>query len=89
MAFIAALGREAGWAAGWEAAMQKQAVPSSPFMNTAMSGLGKAMGGATGGYTASTREVVDVLRNKARPYLFSNSVAPAIVGASVLLKRPR
>jgi glycine C-acetyltransferase len=45
--------------------------------------LGKAMGGATGGYTASTKAVVDVLRNKARPYLFSNSVAPAIVGASL------
>jgi len=45
--------------------------------------LGKALGGATGGYTASTRAVVDVLRNKARPYLFSNSVAPAIVGASL------
>ena len=45
--------------------------------------LGKALGGATGGYTASTREVVDVLRNKARPYLFSNSVAPAVVGASL------
>jgi glycine C-acetyltransferase len=45
--------------------------------------LGKAMGGATGGYTASTRAVVDVLRNKARPYLFSNSVAPSIVGASL------
>lgn len=45
--------------------------------------LGKAMGGATGGYTAASKEVVDVLRNKARPYLFSNSVAPAIVGASL------
>jgi glycine C-acetyltransferase len=45
--------------------------------------LGKAMGGATGGYTAGTKELVDVLRNKARPYLFSNSVAPAIVGASL------
>ena len=45
--------------------------------------LGKAMGGATGGYTASTKAVVDVLRNKARPYLFSNSVAPSIVGASL------
>lgn len=45
--------------------------------------LGKALGGATGGYTASTKEVVDVLRNKARPYLFSNSVAPSIVGASL------
>jgi len=45
--------------------------------------LGKALGGATGGYTAASREVVDVLRNKARPYLFSNSVAPAVVGASL------
>ena len=45
--------------------------------------LGKALGGATGGYTAASREVVDVLRNKARPYLFSNSVAPSVVGASL------
>jgi glycine C-acetyltransferase len=45
--------------------------------------LGKALGGATGGYTAGSRALVDVLRNKARPYLFSNSVAPAIVGASL------
>lgn len=45
--------------------------------------LGKAMGGATGGYTASTKEVVDILRNRARPYLFSNSVAPSVVAASL------
>lgn len=45
--------------------------------------LGKALGGATGGYTAARKEVIDVLRNKARPYLFSNSVAPAVVGASL------
>jgi len=45
--------------------------------------LGKALGGASGGYTASRREVVDLLRQRSRPYLFSNSVAPAIVGAGV------
>lgn len=45
--------------------------------------LGKALGGASGGYTAGTREVVDVLRNKGRPYLFSNSIAPPIVGATL------
>lgn len=45
--------------------------------------LGKAMGGATGGYTASSKEIVDILRQRSRPYLFSNSVAPAVVGASL------
>ncbi len=45
--------------------------------------LGKALGGATGGYTAGSKEVVDLLRQRARPYLFSNSVAPAVVGASL------
>ena len=45
--------------------------------------LGKALGGATGGYTAARREIVDLLRQRSRPYLFSNSVAPAIVAASI------
>lgn len=45
--------------------------------------LGKAMGGASGGYTAGPKAVIDVLRNKGRPYLFSNSIAPPIVGASL------
>jgi glycine C-acetyltransferase len=45
--------------------------------------LGKALGGATGGYTASRKEVVDLLRQRSRPYLFSNSVAPSIVAASI------
>lgn len=45
--------------------------------------LGKALGGATGGYAAGSKEVVDVLRNKARTYLFSNSVAPTVVAASL------
>ncbi len=45
--------------------------------------LGKALGGATGGYTAGSKQVVDMLRQRARPYLFSNSVAPAVVGASL------
>jgi glycine C-acetyltransferase len=41
------------------------------------------MGGASGGFVSSSSEVVDMLRNKARTYLFSNSIAPAIVGASI------
>ena len=45
--------------------------------------LGKAMGGATGGYTASSKRVVEVLRQRSRPYLFSNSVTPCIVDASL------
>jgi glycine C-acetyltransferase len=45
--------------------------------------LGKALGGATGGYTAASREVVDMCRQRARPYLFSNTVAPSVVGASL------
>ena len=45
--------------------------------------LGKALGGASGGYTSARREIIDLLRQRSRPYLFSNSVAPAIVGASL------
>ena len=45
--------------------------------------LGKALGGASGGYTAASQEVVDLLRQKSRPYLFSNTVAPAIVCGSL------
>jgi glycine C-acetyltransferase len=45
--------------------------------------LGKALGGAMGGFTAAKRSVIDTLRQKSRPYLFSNSLAPAIVGASI------
>jgi len=45
--------------------------------------LGKALGGATGGYTTGPRELIDLLRNKARPYLFSNTLAPSVVGASL------
>ena len=45
--------------------------------------LGKALGGASGGYTAARREIVDLLRQRSRPYLFSNTVAPAICGASI------
>ncbi|MDG0798215.1 glycine C-acetyltransferase [Pectobacterium punjabense] len=45
--------------------------------------LGKALGGASGGYTAGRREVIDWLRQRSRPYLFSNSLAPAIVTASL------
>ena len=45
--------------------------------------LGKALGGASGGYTSARRQIVDLLRQRSRPYLFSNTVAPAIVGASL------
>jgi len=45
--------------------------------------LGKALGGAMGGYTTGKKEVIDMLRQKSRPYLFSNSLAPSIVGASI------
>ena len=45
--------------------------------------LGKALGGAMGGYTTGKREIIEMLRQRSRPYLFSNSLAPAIVGASL------
>ena len=45
--------------------------------------LGKALGGAMGGYTTGKKEIIDMLRQRSRPYLFSNSLAPAIVGASI------
>ncbi len=45
--------------------------------------LGKALGGAMGGYTTGKKEIIDMLRQKSRPYLFSNSLAPSIVGASI------
>ena len=45
--------------------------------------LGKALGGASGGFTAARKEIVEILRQRSRPYLFSNSLAPAITGASI------
>ena len=45
--------------------------------------LGKALGGASGGYTSGRKEIIDMLRQRSRPYLFSNTVAPPIVGASI------
>ena len=45
--------------------------------------LGKALGGASGGYTSGRQEIIDLLRQRSRPYLFSNSVAPAVAGASL------
>jgi len=47
--------------------------------------LGKALGGASGGYTSGRREIIDLLRQRSRPYLFSNSVAPAIAAASLVV----
>jgi glycine C-acetyltransferase len=45
--------------------------------------LGKALGGASGGYTSGRQEIIELLRQRSRPYLFSNSLAPSIVGASL------
>jgi len=45
--------------------------------------LGKALGGASGGYTSAKREMIELLRQRSRPYLFSNTLAPAIAGASL------
>ncbi|HUR12006.1 MAG TPA: aminotransferase class I/II-fold pyridoxal phosphate-dependent enzyme, partial [Flavitalea sp.] len=45
--------------------------------------LGKALGGASGGFTSGSREIIEMLRQRSRPYLFSNTLAPAIVGASI------
>jgi glycine C-acetyltransferase len=45
--------------------------------------LGKAMGGAMGGFTTGRKEIIEMLRQRSRPYLFSNSLAPSIVGASI------
>ena len=45
--------------------------------------LSKALGGGTGGYTAASNEVINVLRNKGRPYVFSNSIIPSVLGASI------
>lgn len=45
--------------------------------------FGKALGGASGGFTAASKEIVDILRQRSRPYLFSNTLAPSIVGASL------
>ena len=45
--------------------------------------LGKALGGASGGFTSGRKEIIDMLRQRSRPYLFSNTLAPAIVGASI------
>jgi len=45
--------------------------------------LGKALGGASGGYTSSTPEIVSLLRQRSRPYLFSNTVAPPVVAGAL------
>ncbi|MBC7851585.1 MAG: glycine C-acetyltransferase [Chitinophagaceae bacterium] len=47
--------------------------------------LGKALGGASGGFTSGRKEIIDLLRQRSRPYLFSNTVAPSIVGASIVV----
>jgi glycine C-acetyltransferase len=45
--------------------------------------LGKALGGATGGYTSGRKEIIDLLRQRSRPYLFSNTIAPSVAAASI------
>ena len=50
--------------------------------------LGKAMGGATGGYTSGRKEIVELLRQRSRPYLFSNSLAPVVVAAALKAPAP-
>lgn len=52
-------------------------------MDIINSTLGKALGGATGGYTVASQEVIDTLRQKARPYLFSNALAPSLITSSI------
>ena len=52
-------------------------------MDILASTLGKALGGASGGFTSGKRAIVELLRQRSRPYLFSNTVAPSIVGASI------
>jgi len=52
-------------------------------MDVVTSTYGKALGGATGGFTAASKPVVELLRQRSRPYLFSNSIAPALVAASI------
>jgi glycine C-acetyltransferase len=47
--------------------------------------LGKALGGANGGFTSGRKEIIEMLRQRSRPYLFSNSLAPAMVGASLAI----
>lgn len=48
--------------------------------------LGKALGGAMGGYTTGPKAIIDLLRQRSRPYLFSNSLAPSIVGSSLQVR---
>jgi glycine C-acetyltransferase len=55
----------------------------APYIDVITSTLGKALGGGSGGYTTSSKEIVEVLRQKSRPYLFSNSLVPAIVQSSI------
>jgi glycine C-acetyltransferase len=54
-----------------------------PRIDILTSTLGKALGGAAGGFTTGRKEIVDLLRNRSRPYLFSNTLAPAIAGATI------
>ena len=55
----------------------------SDFIHCSWWLLGKALGGASGGYTCASQEIIDVLRQKSRPYVFSNSLPPSIVAASI------
>lgn len=53
------------------------------WQNVGVYSIGKALGGGTGGYTTGSQPVIDMLRQRSRPYLFSNSVSPVVVGASL------
>ena len=54
-----------------------------PSVDVITGTLGKALGGGSGGFTSGKKEIIEILRQKSRPYLFSNTLAPAIVGASI------
>lgn len=49
--------------------------------------LGKALGGASGGYTTGPKELIDILRQRSRPYLFSNSLPPAVVAVGIKVRK--
>ena len=51
--------------------------------------LGKALGGAAGGYTTASKQIIDLLRQRARPYLFSNSLPPAVVATASQVRNIR
>ena len=65
-------------------AVEHQNIAESQAESTFTGTLGKALGGASGGYTSGRREIIELLRQRSRPYLFSNSLAPPITAASMV-----